>query len=511
MRILLCAPAREPAPVLARFLAGIAALDPAGCTVDWLLADDNDDPAASALLEAARNPHGTVRVEPVDPATRPPRPEGGDMHHWTAILADRLGAVKDHMLRAALAEGYDATFLVDADLVLQPGTLRVLLAAERDVCCEVFWTAWRPGEEERPNVWLRDQYWPWDAPAGDPEATAEARSLFGLLRQPGVHEVGGLGACTLVRRCALEAGVRFERVRNVSWWGEDRHFCLRAAVAGIGLWADTHCPPQHLYREGGEAEPAPEPEEAADPPSAPAVLVPPPLPRIVLSMCVGNERGRWLADAIGSAAGLVFGASVVDDASDDGTWDLLVPILGLYGYPDGFEMVRNRRRRFGDEWRLRRQQWDALADMRPEWVLCLDADEILPDDAAERVRAVLGQHPDADVVGFRLFDMWSPTHYRDDGLWGAHRRHMPFLVRWRPNACTWRCSPVHCGRFPLEVLAGKRIGADVRVRHMGWSREEDRRRKQARYLASDPEGVWGSLEQYRSITDPAPNLVAWEG
>ena len=29
--------------------------------------------------------------------------------------------------------------------------------------------------------------------------------------------------------------------------GEDRHFCVRAACAGFEMWADTHCPPAHLY------------------------------------------------------------------------------------------------------------------------------------------------------------------------------------------------------------------------------------------------------------------------
>ena len=75
------------------------------------------------------------------------------------------------------------------------------------------------------------------------------------LRAPGLYEVGGLGACTMVRRDALEQGVNFRPVRNLSFWGEDRHFCVRAAARDIPLFADTVYPAFHVFRpeqlEGG--------------------------------------------------------------------------------------------------------------------------------------------------------------------------------------------------------------------------------------------------------------------
>jgi len=71
------------------------------------------------------------------------------------------------------------------------------------------------------------------------------------LRRPGLYPVGGLGACTLISRRAIEAGVRYQRIPNLTYWGEDRHFCIRAQALGFDLWADTHCPPRHLYRRSG--------------------------------------------------------------------------------------------------------------------------------------------------------------------------------------------------------------------------------------------------------------------
>jgi len=70
-----------------------------------------------------------------------------------------------------------------------------------------------------------------------------------ILKKPGVYEVGGLGACTLISKRAIKAGVSFKEIRNVSFWGEDRHFCIRAQALGLDLFVDTHYPAFHIYRE----------------------------------------------------------------------------------------------------------------------------------------------------------------------------------------------------------------------------------------------------------------------
>lgn len=70
-----------------------------------------------------------------------------------------------------------------------------------------------------------------------------------MLKLPGLYEVGGLGACTLISRYAMLAGVNFEPIKNLSFWGEDRHFCVRAAAIGIPLYVDTYVPAYHIYRE----------------------------------------------------------------------------------------------------------------------------------------------------------------------------------------------------------------------------------------------------------------------
>ena len=54
------------------------------------------------------------------------------------------------------------------------------------------------------------------------------------------------------------------------------------------------------------------------------------------------------------------------------------------------------------------------------------------------------------------------------------------------------------------------IATTLRPKHYGWSREEDRINKYNRYMNLDPNGEFGSLEQYKSILDENPNLIKWE-
>jgi hypothetical protein len=48
------------------------------------------------------------------------------------------------------------------------------------------------------------------------------------------------------------------------------------------------------------------------------------------------------------------------------------------------------------------------------------------------------------------------------------------------------------------------------LKHLGWVKKEDRMAKFKRYRELDPDGTYGSTEQYQSILDESPNLVRFE-
>ncbi|WP_242069470.1 hypothetical protein [Paenibacillus dendritiformis] len=92
------------------------------------------------------------------------------------------------------------------------------------------------------------------------------------------------------------------------------------------------------------------------------------------------------------------------------------------------------------------QQWNETVALAPDWILNLDADETFEHRFGEVLRPCLA-HPEGDVYCFRLYDMWSSTHDREDDYWHAHRYYRRFLVRYRAHfAYTWKEQALHCGR-----------------------------------------------------------------
>ena len=157
-------------------------------------------------------------------------------HVWTQDNLNKMPQLRNATIQRALDGGYDYWFSVDTDLVLHPLTLKTLLEANKDIISEVFWTQ-APNGKWWCNGWMYDQ--------------ADAAGRLDEWRTPGRYKVGMTGACTLVKRRVLEAGVSYDAIPNIrrALWGEDRWFCIRAAVLGYEMWLDTHYPATHLFTE----------------------------------------------------------------------------------------------------------------------------------------------------------------------------------------------------------------------------------------------------------------------
>jgi GT2 family glycosyltransferase len=235
--------------ILSKFLYSLYNADLTMFNATILLVDDNQDEASSATLRAAAPgcqtdiiinngpPRDTVYL--VNEAT----------HYWSDNLVLRVAGMKNEIINFAIDEGFDYLFLIDSDLLINAGLLKHLAAQGKDIICEVFWTAWQPDTMALPNAWYYDKYEMAHPSLEKDERARLTYEFITRLREPGIYEVGGLGACTLISRNALLTGVNFSPISNITIWGEDRWFCIRAAVHGIPLLLDTHYPASHLYRE----------------------------------------------------------------------------------------------------------------------------------------------------------------------------------------------------------------------------------------------------------------------
>ncbi|WHH58248.1 glycosyltransferase [Petroclostridium sp. X23] len=228
--------------------------------------------------------------------------------------------------------------------------------------------------------------------------------------------------------------------------------------------------------------------------------------KVTLAMLVRNEAGKYLHKVLSHAVKYVDNIVILDDASEDNTVEVCRQILK--DIPS--HVVSNKRSNFSNEISLRKQLWDMTVSTNPDWILCLDADEIFEDSIIDFIHQLIDQ-PTFDYYSFRLYDFWDDLHYREDSYWQAHKYYRTFLVRYQPNFnYTWHETPQHCGRFPNNINMLEGCQCNIRLKHYGWATEALRREKYKRYMELDPEGKYGNMNQYRTILDPNPNLIKWE-
>ncbi|MDQ0493570.1 methyltransferase domain-containing protein [Paenibacillus brasilensis] len=580
MRILIGSPIHQKPETLVLFLQALERLDAPDVLPDYLFVDDNDNPISSQwLVDFANRLPG--RVLPLLKGLQQVENRSDEhTHYWPPALVWKVAGFKNRLIDYALQHHYDALFLVDSDLVLHSRTLCRLVETEKDIVSEIFWTRWQPNGTLLPQVWLSDEYNLFHREEGEVLSAEEQahRELHFIhqLHVPGLYEVGGLGACTLIRRRALVAGVHFGKIKNVSFWGEDRHFCIRAAAYGFPLFVDTYYPAMHLYREAdrikaeqllstlnyftssastdhpyylNHAEHPDTPDYSlsynrSTPSSAPKFSEPPVIPdhlresavfakytadsfavpqafsgprqselhtpaaskpKLTLSMTVYNEADCKLADVLRSHREYIDEAVIIDDGSHDGSGELCRELLK--GIP--LRLVRNETASFTNEVELRKQQWRETVASSPEWILNMDADEMFESRFAQGVHSLLAGTK-ADTICFRLYDMWSSTHYRDDDYWQAHRYYRPFLIRYKEEfSYKWKEQALHCGRFPDNVLDLPSEISNYRIQHWGWYTPAIRAAKFERYQLLDPNARYGWKEQYESILDANPRLTLW--
>ncbi|WP_246354582.1 glycosyltransferase [Paenibacillus phytohabitans] len=650
-RVLLGSPIHQKPAILEQFLNSLLRLNLTNIELHFYLIDDNPDEASSQLLQQFTQSGRTVFLQ--SSGFHDAYIRDDTTHFWNSNLVWKVAGFKNLMIQRAEAFGYDYLFLIDSDLILHPDTLLHLISTGKDIISEVFWTQWQPGTLLQPQVWMHDEYNQWEVLPGEQLSHEEINRRFHAflmkMQQPGIYEVGGLGACTLISSRAIASGASYDRVHNISYWGEDRHFCIRAAALGIPLYVDTHYPALHLYRDsdllkvpefirqtsGAEAGAGPESPEApgagrgdaetarewrseaelerdrqlvagaqasgeetaarevapsdsggaadgldmqsaadAAPVDKRALdasaewdalwteaearqrLSKEPLPegggeiplpgaglaagadaadgadaagrgaehgavtgfsgaaadsaaarrpKLTLTMIVKNEGSRFLRQVLQEHRKYIDEAVIIDDGSTDDTADICREVL--QGIP--LHLIRNNVSRFSNESELRKQQWEAVLQTNPEWILSLDADEIFEAGFPEEVDGLL-RTDNCDLFCFRLYDFWDDTHYREDMYWRSHQSYRPFLLRYREDfTYLWNDLPQHCGRLPENIFELSHQLSNLRLKHLGWSKPEYRLEKYLRYMLLDPDGQYGWKEQYLSILDQHPHLMPW--
>lgn len=496
-RILVGSPIRQKPAILKEFLLSLHELEKSSYTFDYYFIDDNDQEESRQMLLAFAKAEGDKCLIVTAGQIKDTYICDSVTHQWNDDLMCKVGEFKDRMIRHAAEKKYDYLFLIDSDIVLHPKTVEQLMLAKKEIVSEIFWTSWQPNIPPLPQVWVSDQYTLFERKGNEnitnEEAQRRQQMFLDKLKRPGVYEVGGLGALTLISKEALTKGISFRKIKNVTMWGEDRHFCVRAAALGIPLFADTHYPAYHIYREENLAG-VPNFKKGCREGY-----------KLVLAMTVHNEADKYLRSVLEDAKAYISEAVIVDDASTDNTAEVCREVLK--GIP--LTIVRNDVSKFSNEIELRKQLWAEVCKRNPDWIVVLDADQMYEKEFKNYVRYLISI-PGINSYASRLFDLWSENTFRNDQYWQAHNYYKPFLLRYQPGLKEeWRETAQHCGSYPMSYNQLPSTATEWRLKHYGWAKQEDRIAKYYRYKRLDPDAKFGIKEQYESILDPNPYLLAW--
>lgn len=243
---------RKNVDTLRYFLASLDAQDlpPRTTLLPIFVADwPATDPAEQLLREWVQQRGGEV-LRGMPSGVGDFADTGLPTHQWSSSAMARVGANKDKVLRRARELKADGCWLVDADLIMDRTTLASLLSVDKPIACAVYWTHWNRQATERapsfagPQVWLTHPY-------GLDGRGFEAGEFRERLVNRTLTQVWGQGACSLIRKDALAAGVSFARLPDVTGGGlmdgEDRHFCIRAERSHIPMFADPWPDIFHVY------------------------------------------------------------------------------------------------------------------------------------------------------------------------------------------------------------------------------------------------------------------------
>ena len=227
---------------------------------------------------------------------------------------------------------------------------------------------------------------------------------------------------------------------------------------------------------------------------------------LIAQMVIKNEADRYLVPVLDNLSDLVDKIVITDDGSTDNS----VQIAGLYT-----DLVYENKDSLFEvhEGSLRQNAWNNLSNHAEEndWILCIDADEIID---VSRLRAPMERwltQTRFDVLGIRFYHMWNELQYRADKAWKPNVGTR--LFRFKKNG-VFKDSKLACGSEPgyiQQMIRANRFhprpGFDIK--HLGYAKDEDKQMKYDRYMKID-QGDFHSLAHIKSILDPNPILINWD-
>ncbi len=229
---------------------------------------------------------------------------------------------------------------------------------------------------------------------------------------------------------------------------------------------------------------------------AKAMSVPRRRPKLVVLLPARNAQHdlpAWFQSVERFADAVV----ALDDGSTDRTGELLA------AHPLVQVLLTNPRRESYAGWddgANRNRLLRAAADIDPDWVLSLDADERLSADDGEALRAFV----DTDALpglayGLQCYRMWGESC---DPRFGWVYR----LFAYEPGQ-RFPDQQLHFDPVPVGLGPERHVRTSLRIQHWGSGDEARRAARLVKYREADPEGRFPT--GHGGLDDPPASLADW--
>ena len=237
-RILIACPVRQDLGILKEYLRALDRLEiPEDVTVDKYFLVNNCPEAEELFKEMG------IEYDTLDSYTdyKP--------HYWDTNSLNTIAWLRERCLWVAEDRGYDYIWFIDSDVIVQPTTLKVLLAADKPLISEIYWSVPNNGVGYFINGASYIMEGPFSHEDIRPLVQEKLENDYKQFKIPGTYEIGYTGACFLISMEVIKAGAHYACWPShitYNYYGEDRAFCLMAAFLGYTSYINTECPALHL-------------------------------------------------------------------------------------------------------------------------------------------------------------------------------------------------------------------------------------------------------------------------
>ena len=143
-KVIVFSPVRQAPEVLKEALASHLALR--GISDLWYVDDNDADSFSSLLLRGiGAKVFYAAGIERL-PAREPYHIDDSKTHQWTGSLMARMAGLRDFAIQEFLKTDADFLFMIDSDVLPNPGLVEHLVSLDMPLVTEVYWSQWSPLE-----------------------------------------------------------------------------------------------------------------------------------------------------------------------------------------------------------------------------------------------------------------------------------------------------------------------------------------------------------------------------